>query len=145
MTYSNCSSWNIPWNVRISGTFECASIHSKLLRCRGLNRSLVADGHDPLAVPLDPQPAHMNRLARIRLVQASHDHRIAKIKHLRAHQRCRGGADSTRLLFVQSLNAPGLRNHMIAVRTDLHKLIRDVWRPRLGIMRGYTGLQRLPR
>src|SRR2546422_5070674 len=50
-----------------------------------------------MTVALDPQAAHVDGLARVRLVEGSHHHGISKIKHLRRYQR--GGRDrkSTRL------------------------------------------------
>src|SRR5207249_2587207 len=47
---------------------------------RSVNRRLEADGHYPLAVTFDPQAADMDRFPGVRLVHASHDHRVAEIK-----------------------------------------------------------------
>src|SRR5215469_5406946 len=54
---------------------------------RGLNRRLEADGHDPLSIAFDPQPANMDGLPGVGLVHASHDHGVAEIKHFRRNER----------------------------------------------------------
>src|SRR5260370_8581263 len=82
-----------------------------------LNRSLIADGHDPMTVALDPQAAHVDRLARIRLVEGSHHNAISKIKHLRRYQRGGGRTVAGPLLQIESFDGIGLTPWGVVWRT----------------------------
>src|SRR2546430_10579900 len=83
-----------------------------------LNRSLIADGHDPVTVSLDPQAAHMDRLARIRLMEAGHNHGISKIKHLRRNQRGGRRTMARLLLQIENCDAVRLAQWMILARAE---------------------------
>src|SRR5437773_12406220 len=73
-----------------------------------LNRSLIADGHDPMTVALNPQAAHVDRLARARLMEAGHHHGVPEIKHLGRYQRGRGRTMAGLLLHIERSAAIGL-------------------------------------
>ena len=111
---------------------------------RGLNGCLETDGHDPLAVALDPQATDMNRLARVGLVQAGHDDRVAKIKHLRRHERRRRAASTGLLLRIQRGDAIRFGERMIVCGTQHGEFVRNVRRPSGRVMIGYSRFQRLP-
>src|ERR1700694_5633705 len=70
-----------------------------------LNRRLIADGHDPMSVPLDPQAAYVDRLPRIRLVEARHNHGVAEIKHLSRYERCGRRTVASLLLQIESCDS----------------------------------------
>ena len=93
---------------------------------RSLNRSLIADGHDPVTVSLDPQAAHMDRLARIRLMEAGHHHGISKIKHLRRNQRGGRRTMAGLLLQIENCDAIGLAQWMIVARAEHDELFSDM-------------------
>src|SRR6266436_8412801 len=110
----------------------------------GLNRSLIADGHDPMTVALDPQAAHVDRLARIRLVEGSHHNAISKIKHLRRYQRGGRRTVAGLLLQIESCDAIGLTQWVVVGRTEHDKFFCDMRRPCGSVVVRNARLQRLP-
>src|ERR1700731_2667594 len=94
-----------------------------------LNRSLIADGHDPMTVALDPQAAHVDRLARVRVMEAGHHHGISEIKHLSGHQRGGRGTMAGLLLQIESCDAIGLTQWVVVGRTEHDEFLRDMRRP----------------
>jgi hypothetical protein len=111
----------------------------------GLNCGLKTDGHNPVAVAPDPHAADVDGLACVGLVEAGHHDGIAKIKHARGYERSRRGTHAGLLLLIESGHAAGLVDWMVAIRTDLNKLVGNMRSPRFGIVRGDTGLESLPR
>src|SRR5438874_9627051 len=101
---------------------------SRFCGCR-LNGRLIADGHDPLSVALDPQAADMNRLAGVRLVEAGHYHSIAEIKHLRGNERGGRRVVSGLLLQIESGDAVRFAEGMIVTGAEHHEFVGDVRSP----------------
>src|SRR6266849_141190 len=113
--------------------------------CRsGLHRRLKADRHDPLAVPLDPQAAYVNRLAAIRLMLTGHHYGLAKIKHLGGNERGRCGTETSLLLQIEGGDTIRLAERMVVAGAEHHEFVGDVRRPGGSVMVGDAGLQRLP-
>src|SRR5207253_2599675 len=109
-----------------------------------LNRSLIADGHNPVTVALDPQAAHMDRLAGVRLVEAGHHHGVSEIKHLRRYQRGGRRTMACLLLQIESCDAVGLAQWMVVARAEHNEFFRDMRRPSGSVMVRNARLQGLP-
>src|SRR5260370_31438203 len=115
----------------------------------GISRScldgrLIADGHDPMAISLDPETGHMDGLANIGLVVAGHYHGISEIKNLCRNERGRRGTMAGLLLQIESGNTVGFAEGMVVGRAEHDKFIGDVRGPGGGVMVGDASLESLP-